>query len=165
MLANLPGAGVFAEGRDEEFGMPPKGGHDRGQAGIFRDRLTREGRSQLSEEPGAPKASATDDDSGAPGLIHHRQGIPSAEDVTIAKHGEAIQCLHEVSDRRPICAAGIHLRRRAPMQRDPRDTRIPGHAAGLQIGEVVVIDPFAHLHGDGHATTRGSHRGRHNVGK
>ena len=145
--------------------MPPEGGHDDRQTRISRDRLTREGRSQLSKEPWSPQASATDDDSGAPGLIHHRQGIPSAEDVTIAKHGEAIQCLHEVSDRRPICAAGIHLCRRSPMQRDPRDTRIPGHASRLHIGEVVVIDTFAHLHGDGHATTCGSHRGRHNVGK
>ena len=145
--------------------MPPEGSHDDRQVGIGGDPLPRECRDKLPEEPGAPQAAAADDDSGAPGLGHHRQCVIGAEDVAVAQHWEAVEFFHEPADRRPISGAGVHLRGRAAVECDPGDTRIARGAPRIQIGEMVVVDSLAHLHCHGHTAISCCHGRVHDVGE
>ena len=54
----------------------------------------------------------------------------------------------QVRDRRPVRLTGVHLRGGARVQGDPGNPLIRGDPGGVPVGQVVLVDPHAHLDRD-----------------
>ena len=61
----------------------------------------------------------------------------------------------QLGDGVPVGLAGVGLLDGAAVQRDRRDARLLGDAAGVEVGEVLVVEALAGLHRHGHVVRRG----------
>lgn len=114
-----------------------------------------EGGDQVGEEPGPPQAAASDDHAVAAGLPHHAQRVLGGPDVAVAEDGDLRDVLLEAGDGVPVGGAAVVLGGGAAVQGDGADALLDGDAARVEVGEVVVVDALAHLHGDGQVTGAG----------
>ena len=64
-------------------------------------------------------------------------------------------CSTRARDRVPVGRAGVGLRDGPPVQRDRRAARLLGDPAGVEVGQVVLVDALAGLHRHRHVVRRG----------
>ena len=84
----------------------------------------------------------------------HAQRVVGLPDVAVAEHRH-VERLLERGDRVPVGRAGVALRGGARVQGDRGDAGVLGDQAGLDVGQVVVVDALAHLDRDRDAGRRG----------
>ena len=145
--------------------MSAEGHHHHREVGVCRDGFARESRCELAEEPWPTEASTAHDHTRAARLLHHRERISRTEDVAIAEHREAIELLDKPRDSGPVGRSAVHLSGGAAMQCHPRHTGVTSNAPRVQVGEVILIDPLAHLHRHRDAIRRGCNGSTHDVGE
>ena len=145
--------------------MSAEGHHHHGQVGVCRDGFARERRDELAEEPWPTEASAAHDHARAARLLHHRERVSRTEDVAVAEHREPLELLDKSRDSGPVGRPAVHLGGRAAMQCHPCDTGVTSNASGVQVGEVILVDPLAHLHGHRDAIRRSGNGSTHDVGE
>ena len=103
----------------------------------------------VGEQPRPPEAAAADDHPVAAGPRDHGHGVLGGEDVAVAEHGHlGGQGVAQPGDRVPVGARRVQLGRGAPVQRHPGGALVDGDPAGVEVGEVVLVDALAHLHRD-----------------
>jgi hypothetical protein len=131
----------------QQLGVPAHHRRDVAQARQCGDLRAGERRRQVAEQPGAPEAAPTDDDTGTTGLLDHRERVVRLPDVAVAEHRD-VDVLDQPGDGAPVGPAGVVLDRGAPVQGDCGTPCLLRDPAGLQVGEVVVVDALAGLHRD-----------------
>jgi hypothetical protein len=160
------GAQLLAVVLGEQLGVPAQRRGHRPQRRAAPLRPAGERRGQVGEQPRAAEAAAADDDAVAAGLLHHRERILGGPDVPVAQHRHLGHDLPQPGDRRPVGGAGVELDRGPGVQGDRGGALPLGGPAGLEVGQVVVVDALAHLHGDRDAGRRGGpHRGTDDRGE
>ena len=115
---------------------------------------------QVPEQPRATLAAAAHDDAVHTRVLDHPHRVLGREDVPVAEHGDVRQGLAQPRDRVPVRGARVVLLQGAPVQRDGGHALVPGHAPGVQVGLVLVVDADAHLHRHGNVPGL-AHRGAH----
>ncbi len=108
-----------------------------------------EGGHQVGEQPRPPEAATPHDDTVTPGLAHHPQRVLGRPDVAVAEHRDLRHVLLQPGDGVPVGGAAVVLGGGAAVQRDGGDALLDGDPAGVEEGDVVVVDALAHLHRDG----------------
>jgi hypothetical protein len=150
VLAELLAAALLPHVPGQQLRVPPHHGADLAESGQGRDLVAGERRGEVAEQPRPTQAPAADHDAVHAGLLHHPQRVAGLPDVTVAEHRD-VDVRDELGDRGPVGLAGVALDRGASVQRDRRDPGLLRDAAGVEEGEVVVVDALAGLHGDRHA--------------
>ena len=112
-----------------------------------------ERRREVAEQPRAAEAAPADDDAGGTGLLDHADGVRGLPDVAVAEHRD-VDVVDQPADGLPVGLTGVGLRDRASVQRDRRAPGLLGDPAGVEIGEVVVVESLAGLDGDRHVVRR-----------
>ena len=121
---------------------------------VFRTPL--EGGHQVREQPRPPQTAAPHDDPVAAGLPHHPQRVLGRPDVAVAEHRDLRDVLLQPGDGVPVGGAAVVLGGGAAVQRDRGDALLDGDTAGVEVGDVVVVDALAHLHRDRQVARRRS---------
>ena len=96
---------------------------------------------------GPALAAAADDDAVHAGLADHPDGVLGGPDVAVAEHRNVRQRLAQPGDGGPVGLAGVELRGGAAVEGDGGDAGIAGDPAGVEVGQVVLVDALAHLDG------------------
>ena len=151
-------AGVLAErlhATDLAAPVDETGGvvaHDRRDPPEARRRLhlaTGEGVDEVAEEPRSPEAAPTDHHAVAAGLGEHGEGVVRLPDVAVAEDGDRRDVCLEGRDGIPTGRSAVELLGRAGVERDRHDPLLLGDAAGVEVGEDLVVDAHPELDGDG----------------
>ena len=125
---------------------------------------------QIREQPRPTKASTTDYDSIAPGLIHHVERILSFPNVAIAQHWNVVtgvdNKLFELRDRAPPCITRIVLLNGSRVHCYPCGSLVGTNQRSVSIGSKGVVE--AHPELCRHRNTKrfgGFHRSTENCSK
>ena len=143
------GFALVPERLDHELGVPVHALGDLAQVrpvplvAAFEARPCRSPNSQ--GRPRQPRPTTTPSHAG---LADHPDRVLGGPDVAVAEHRDVRQRLAQPGDGGPVGLAGVELCGGAAMQGDGGDAGIAGDPAGVEVGEVVVVDALAHL--DGH---------------
>ena len=150
VLADVAHALVLAEMVAQQGAVPADYVGDLAQVGRGRCRATAELRGQLGEQPGPAQTAASDDDTVAPGLCHHRPGVGGFEDIAVAQHRDPRDGFFEFGDPGPVGRPRVALGRGPGVQRHRSRTLLLGDASRVEVGVVGVVDadPELHRHGD-----------------
>src|SRR5207247_7639288 len=100
------------------------------------------------EEPRPAEAAPPDDHAVAPRRAHHAQGVLRLPDVAVPEDGNGLHGLLEPGDRIPARLAVVELRRRPRVEPHGRAALLLADAAGIEVGEDLLVDPHAELDGD-----------------
>ena len=115
--------------------------------------LAGEGGSQVAEQPRPPQAPAAHDHARGTGLLHHPQRVGGLPDVAVAQHRD-VHGRGQLADGVPVGTTGVRLRHGAAVQRDRSAAALLGDPAGVEVGQVVLVDALAGLHRDRHVIGR-----------
>src|SRR5690606_21271797 len=107
-----------------------------------------EGGDQVREQPRPAQTAAAHDDPVAAGLAHHAQRVLGRPDVAVAEDGDLRDVFLQAGDGVPVGRAAVVLGGGAAVQGDGGHALLDGDAPGVQVGQVVVVEALAHLHGD-----------------
>lgn len=140
--------------------MPTHDNNNSSEVRVKTDWFTTHRLRQLTEQPWPTEAPAADNNSGAPRLLDHPHSILAGPDIAIAKnrHASWLEMFDEPRDSRPVCLPAVKLRGGAGMKRYPSNSRIGGDPTRVEVRQMIIVDPHAHLHGYGqriNATPRG----------
>ena len=108
---------------------------------------------QITEKPRAPLAAAPNHHAVHTGLLDHAHGIFGGENIAVAQDGNVWNRLAKLCDGVPVRCSRIVLGSGAPVQGYGGDTRIPGDLSGFKERDVVIINAFTHLDGQGNIVT------------
>ena len=158
VLAELARTDVFAKESAQQVEVDPHHRADLPQARRSRHRLPSEGGGQVPEEPGAAQAASADHDTVAPGGRHHGQRVGGFPQIAVAEDWDGGDRLLEESDGVPVGGARVELFGRPGMQGDRGHPLAFSNTSGLEVGDVVGIDPDPHLHGHRHRPSVGDRR-------
>ena len=166
MLAHVATATLLAEVLGQESRVLAQVVEHLRQARIVGDRFPCECRRELTEQPRTSQAPAPHHDTVGPGDLDHAHCVARGPDIAIAQHRNAQRCEFglQARDRQPVSLPAIHLRGRATVQSHPGHTFFCCRAAGIEIGEMRIVDTHAHL--DRHRpAARGTHSTGHDAAK
>ena len=119
--------------------------HDAAEVGRVLRLAALEDVGQVAEQPRPAQAAAAHDHAVAARRPHHAQRVLRLPDVAVAEHRDARHGLLQPRDRVPTRLAVVELRRRAGVEPDGRAALVLADAPGVQVGEVLVVDPDPEL--------------------
>ena len=124
---------------------------------------------QLPEDPGAPQTAPSDHDTVASGVGHHCGGVTSGHHITVAEHRDRSHRVLQLCDRAPACRGSVVVERRPRVECHRGCSLGLGDAPGVHVGEVLVVDAHAELHGHRYRPARlrssGIHRRTDHAGE